>query len=100
MARIRGGSRSRLEVFETPAQRFGLLLGPRQLGLEASAFRPDGRPELAGDPLELLAELRRLRREGPRQAVSVVSADPLNFQGILTPEKRTAPTEDRHVLVG
>jgi len=44
--------------------------------------------------------LRRLRREGPRTPVSVVSADPLNFQGILTPEPRIASTARRAVLVG
>src|SRR5271169_2370089 len=44
--------------------------------------------------------LRSLRREGPREPVSVVSADPLNFQGILTPEKRVAPTVHRQVMVG
>jgi ATP-dependent Lhr-like helicase len=49
---------------------------------------------------EAVELLRRLRREGPRQPVSVVSADPLNFQGILTPEKRVPPTTRRHVLVG
>jgi ATP-dependent Lhr-like helicase len=44
--------------------------------------------------------LRRLKREGPRAPTSVVSADPLNFQGILTPEKRSAPTGLSEVLVG
>jgi len=44
--------------------------------------------------------LRNLRRQGPRDAVNVVSADPLNFQGILTPEKRVAPTRRHEVLVG
>jgi ATP-dependent Lhr-like helicase len=45
--------------------------------------------------------LRELRRRGPRTPVSVVSADPLNFQGILTPdEKRVAPSVRRPVLVG
>jgi ATP-dependent helicase Lhr and Lhr-like helicase len=44
--------------------------------------------------------LRHLRRQGPRQPVSVISADPLNFQGILTPEQRVAPTARRAVLVG
>ena len=44
--------------------------------------------------------LRQIRRQGPRQAVTVVSADPLNFQGILTPEKRVAPTSREEVLVG
>jgi ATP-dependent Lhr-like helicase len=49
---------------------------------------------------EAVELLRRLRREGKREAISVVSADPLNFQGILTPEKRVAPTTRRPVLVG
>jgi ATP-dependent Lhr-like helicase len=44
--------------------------------------------------------LRRLRREGARPVISVVSADPLNFQGILTPEKRIPPSTRRPVLVG
>jgi ATP-dependent Lhr-like helicase len=45
--------------------------------------------------------LRRLRREGGRPPVSVVPADPLNYQGILTPEKRIAPTtRAAAVLVG
>ncbi|HEY1921757.1 MAG TPA: DEAD/DEAH box helicase [Tepidisphaeraceae bacterium] len=49
---------------------------------------------------EAVETLRRLRREGPRPPISVVSADPLNFQGILTPEKRIAPTIRQQVLVG
>ncbi|MEA2708022.1 MAG: ATP-dependent helicase Lhr and Lhr-like helicase [Phycisphaerales bacterium] len=49
---------------------------------------------------EAVELLRRLRREGPRNPISVVSADPLNFQGILTPEPRVAPTTRRAVLVG
>jgi ATP-dependent Lhr-like helicase len=44
--------------------------------------------------------MRQLRRQGPREPVTVVSADPLNFQGILTPEKRIAPTARQNVLVG
>ncbi len=44
--------------------------------------------------------LRQLRREGPRAPISVISADPLNFQGILTPEERVASTTRRQVLVG
>jgi ATP-dependent Lhr-like helicase len=44
--------------------------------------------------------LRNVRRNGPRQAISIASADPLNFQGILTPEKRVAPTRRQQVLVG
>ncbi|MEP0843985.1 MAG: DEAD/DEAH box helicase [Phycisphaerae bacterium] len=49
---------------------------------------------------EAVELLRRLRREGPRASVSVASADPLNFQGILTPDKRVAPTRGRQVMVG
>jgi ATP-dependent Lhr-like helicase len=49
---------------------------------------------------EAVELLRRLRREGSRQPISVVPADPLNFQGILTPEKRVAPTTRQPVLVG
>jgi ATP-dependent Lhr-like helicase len=44
--------------------------------------------------------MRHLRRQGPRDAVTVTSADPLNFQGILTPAKRVAPARRQHVLVG
>jgi ATP-dependent Lhr-like helicase len=44
--------------------------------------------------------LRHLRRQGSRQPITVTSADPLNFQGILTPEKRIAPTVRQQVLVG
>ncbi len=44
--------------------------------------------------------LRDLRRKGPRTAVRVMAADPLNFQGILTPEKRVASTIRTEVLVG
>jgi hypothetical protein len=49
---------------------------------------------------EAVELLRRLRREGPREPISVASADPLNFQGILTPAQRVAPTTRRQVLVG
>jgi ATP-dependent Lhr-like helicase len=49
---------------------------------------------------EAVEMMRRLRREGPRATVTVVSADPLNFQGILTPEKRIASTLRQEVLVG
>src|SRR5205085_10024863 len=44
--------------------------------------------------------LRRIRREPPRAIVSVSAADPLNFQGILTPDERIAPTTRRLVNVG
>jgi ATP-dependent Lhr-like helicase len=49
---------------------------------------------------EAVELLRRLRREGPRESITVASADPLNFQGILTPEKRIAPTPQQEVLIG
>ena len=49
---------------------------------------------------EAVELLRQLKRQSARQPVSVVPADPLSFQGILTPEQRVAPTKRRHVLVG
>jgi ATP-dependent Lhr-like helicase len=49
---------------------------------------------------EAVEQLRRLRRDGPRAPVSVISADPLNFQGILTPDPRIPPTVRQEVLVG
>jgi ATP-dependent Lhr-like helicase len=49
---------------------------------------------------DAVEQLRQARRAGPRKAISVVAADPLNFQGILTPEKRIAPTLRQDVLVG
>jgi ATP-dependent Lhr-like helicase len=48
---------------------------------------------------EAVQLLRELRRQGPRDPISVVPADPLNFQGILTPEPRVAPTARDRVLV-
>jgi ATP-dependent Lhr-like helicase len=33
--------------------------------------------------------LRRLRRAGPRQSVPAIAADPLNFEGILTPTEHS-----------
>jgi len=44
--------------------------------------------------------LRHLRRQPPRPSTSVVSADPLNFQGILTPTERIATNTREQVLVG
>jgi ATP-dependent Lhr-like helicase len=49
---------------------------------------------------EAVQLLRELKRGPQREPVSVDSADPLNFQGILTPEERVAPTARRQVLVG
>lgn len=44
--------------------------------------------------------LRHVRRSGERPVVEVESADPLNFQGILTPDERISPTTRRYVQVG
>jgi ATP-dependent Lhr-like helicase len=49
---------------------------------------------------EAVELMRHLRRQGAREPISVASADPLNFQGILTPEKRVASTMRQDVLVG
>jgi ATP-dependent Lhr-like helicase len=49
---------------------------------------------------EAVDMMRRLRRDGPRRQMTVSSADPLNFKGILTPEERVSPTTRRDVLVG
>jgi ATP-dependent helicase Lhr and Lhr-like helicase len=40
---------------------------------------------------EAVALLRRVRRRGERQAILTSAADPLNFHGILTPDKRISP---------
>jgi ATP-dependent Lhr-like helicase len=49
---------------------------------------------------EAVELLRKIRRGGPRSPVSVISADPLNYQGILTPEPRISPAIRQEVLVG
>jgi ATP-dependent Lhr-like helicase len=49
---------------------------------------------------EAVELLRRLRRQGPRPATSVLPADPLNFQGVLTPEKRVPAGTRQALLVG
>jgi ATP-dependent Lhr-like helicase len=49
---------------------------------------------------EAVELLRSLKRQPPRNPVSVASSDPLNFQGILTPEERVATATRRVVLVG
>jgi ATP-dependent Lhr-like helicase len=45
-------------------------------------------------------ELLRKRRGGEREPISVFSADPLNLQGILTPDPRVPPTTRRQVVIG
>jgi ATP-dependent Lhr-like helicase len=39
---------------------------------------------------DALTQLRQLRHHGPREPVSVIPADPLNFEGILTPLETAA----------
>ena len=49
---------------------------------------------------EAVEKLRQIRRQAPAKPVSVAYADPLNFEGILTPAQRVAPTSRRSVMVG
>ncbi|MCG8404811.1 MAG: DEAD/DEAH box helicase [Phycisphaerales bacterium] len=49
---------------------------------------------------EAVKLLRKVRRDGERPPVSVPAADPLNYQGILTPEPRVASTTRSRVSVG
>jgi ATP-dependent Lhr-like helicase len=51
---------------------------------------------------EAITLLRAVRKRAPSGAtpVSVSAADPLNFQGILTPEERVSPLAARLVKVG
>ncbi len=44
--------------------------------------------------------LRKVWRSEQREPLSVTSADPLNFQGILTPQERVSPATNRNVMVG
>ncbi|MBE7467094.1 MAG: DEAD/DEAH box helicase [Planctomycetes bacterium] len=48
---------------------------------------------------DAIAVLRKLRNAGPRPPVTVSAADPLNLQGILTPDERVSPLEQRMVKV-
>jgi ATP-dependent Lhr-like helicase len=49
---------------------------------------------------EAVEALRAMRRREPGAPITVAAADPLNFQGILTPEERISPQTRRRVLVG
>ncbi len=49
---------------------------------------------------EAVELLRAVRRREPAAPISVAAADPLNFQGILTPDERVSPQTRRRVLVG
>jgi ATP-dependent Lhr-like helicase len=44
--------------------------------------------------------LRRVRRDGEREPVSVSAADPLNLAGILTPEERVPVSHQAEVALG
>ena len=44
--------------------------------------------------------LRQVRRQGAREPVVVAGADPLNFQGLLTPDDGTMPAVREKILVG
>jgi ATP-dependent Lhr-like helicase len=47
---------------------------------------------------EAVEMLREVRRRGPREAVQVVAADPLNFDGILTPDARRDGSPSRALV--
>jgi ATP-dependent Lhr-like helicase len=49
---------------------------------------------------EAVTLLRQARRQGSRAPIRVTAADPLNYQGILTPNARIATGARRQVLVG
>jgi len=49
---------------------------------------------------EAVTLLRQLRRDGMRAAIELSSADPLNYQGILTHEDRVTPNLQRRVRIG
>jgi ATP-dependent Lhr-like helicase len=49
---------------------------------------------------EAVELLRKVRKRGNRAPLEVRAADPLNFQGILTPEPRVASTKRERVKVG
>lgn len=48
---------------------------------------------------EAVTLLRKLRKEESKAPLSVAAADPLNFQGILTPDPKVARTARKQVLV-
>lgn len=47
-----------------------------------------------------VTQLRQVRRNCPAEPFTVASVDPLNFEGILTPEARISPAIRRDVRVG
>ncbi len=49
---------------------------------------------------EAVELLRKIRRIAPRPVLTVLAADPLNFQGILTPAARVASASRARVAVG
>jgi ATP-dependent Lhr-like helicase len=59
----------------------------------------DGEQYALADAVTLLRAVRKRDGQG-RTPVVVSAADPLNFQGILTPEERVSPVARRLVPVG
>jgi len=95
--------RKTLEREKIPVNWLGLTRALRRMELRGEIRGGRFVASFAGEQFalpEAVDLLRKLRREGDRAPISVASADPLNFQGILTPEKRIAPTRRREVLVG
>ena len=58
----------------------------------------DGEQYALPDAIPLLRKIRR--RGKTAEPVQVAAVDPLNFQGILTPEARVPATSDLKVQVG
>jgi ATP-dependent Lhr-like helicase len=58
----------------------------------------DGEQYALPEAVTLLRAIRK-KETGEAPAITVSAADPLNFQGILTPDERVAPHERRHVRV-
>jgi ATP-dependent Lhr-like helicase len=95
--------RRTIEREKLPVNWFGLTRAYRRMELRGEVRGGRFVAGFSGEQFalpEAVELLRNLRRQGPREAINVVSADPLNFQGILTPEKRIAPTRRHEVLVG
>jgi len=95
--------RKTLEREKIPVNWLGLTRAMRRMELRGEIRGGRFVAGFAGEQFalpEAVELLRKLRREGERAPITVASADPLNFQGILTPEKRIAPTRRREVLVG
>ena len=49
---------------------------------------------------EAVSLVRAIRKRGALAPVSVSAGDPLNFQGILTPDPRVSPAARRRIQIG